>query len=484
MNRMKKLLAFSLAVAALCSAAGCSGSGSDDNSKELSDEEVLANYEQKVEVEDTDEIDAIPEGADSELRWLSYFDINPSRRVPEKRTDLTLFESKGGKITYESCSSIEKYEKLASELMANNPPDMFWYESGMTFPCNCVKEMFQPIDEIVDFDQPLWSDVKGMAEQYTMNGRHYVAPINYLPSSVLTYDKDVIEAAGLDDPYEMYQDGGWDWNDWYDMMFEYVSQAPDGEDRYGVNGWFAPFIFHSTGKTIIYYDESTGQYEQRLGDADLARAANFLYDIKKNDLYLDGWIGQTSDCFKSNCLFYAMGPWASIDSHTPKEDDHWGMVPMPKDPNSDTRYTTIDINAYMWVNGSTKKEAMKTWMECARIVYVDPEYTATEKAKFDETNPYWTDEMYEAAYVDTVSDKFVQLYDPGYGISTVLSDNDAATNDTLEAINALMYRWVMVENDDGSQYTWTQLCETYKPTIVQELDTFNAAYKDYLAKNP
>lgn len=475
MRKMKMLLALTLALTSCAAAASCGSSGSKKDD--------LSSYEQKVEVKNTEDIEAIPDGAEKELRWLSYFDLNPTRRVPEKRTDLSLFEQKGGTIVYESCSSIEKYEKLASELLANTPPDMFWYESGMTFPANCVKEMFQPIDEIVDFDQPLWSDVKGMAEQYTLNGRHFVAPINYLPCSVLTYDKDVIEAAGLDDPYEVYLEGDWDWNAWYDMMFEYVGQAADGEERYGVNGWFAPFIYHSTGKTIVYYDEEKDEYAQRLDDPDLSRAANFLYDIKKNDLYMDQWIGQASDCFKANILFYAMGPWAVIDTHPPTESDHWGIVPIPRDPQSDTKYTTIDINAYMWVKGSTKKEAMKTWMECARIVYVQPEYIETEKAKFDENNPYWTDEMYQAAYVETISDNFTQLYDPGYGISTVLSDNDAANNDTLEAINALMYRWVMVDSPEGKQYTWTQLCETYRGTIQSELDTFNAAYKAYLEAN-
>ena len=67
----------------------------------------------------------------------------------------------------------------------------------MTFPANCVKEMFQPIDSLVNFDDPLWSGVKNMADQYTLNGKHYVAPVNFGACSVITYNKDMVEAAGL-----------------------------------------------------------------------------------------------------------------------------------------------------------------------------------------------------------------------------------------------------------------------------------------------
>ena len=480
MRNFKRVLAGTIAFAAVFSVTACGKSSKKDNS---------SSYKQKVDVANTEDIDnlvqdveAIPDGADGTIKWLSYFDINPTRRVPEKRTDLTLFEEKGGKIEYESCSSIEKYEKLASELMANTPPDMFWYEQKMTFPANCVKEMFQPVDEIVDFDTPLWSDMKGAADQYTLNGQHYVAPITFGALSVLTYDKDMIEAANLDDPYDLYMDGEWDWNTWYDMMTEYCEGASGDEERYGVNGWFAPFIFQSTGKTLIMYDADKDEYVSNLNDPDFTRATDLLYNIKKNDMYNANWIGQASDCFKANTLFYAMGSWASVDSHTPKDGDNWGVVPMPKDPNSDTLYTTVDATAYMWVKGSTKKEAMKCWMECARLVHVQDEYIETEKKKFQETNPNWTEEMYDMAFNEVVSDKYVQLVDPGYGISTALSDDDAATNETLEAIIPYMYTSVMKVDENGAQMTWTQLRETYSATIESELKTFNESYHKFIGK--
>lgn len=340
MKNSKRVIAGAMALLSAVSVASCgSSSGSDSSS----------SYVDKVKVASTDDIATIPDGSEKELEWLSYFDINPTKKEPEKRTDLTLFEEKGGKIKYSQTSSMNKYDKLAARLMSNNPPDMFWYEQSMTFPANCIKEMFQPVDDIVDFDSAMWSDVKDVAEQFTLNGKHFVAPINFLPGSVITYDKSMIDAAGLDDPYELY--------------------------------------------------------------------------------------------------------------------------------------TTIDMNAYMWVKGSTKNDAMKCWLECAKIVYTQDTYKDIEKEKFFVNNPNWTEDMYNVAYVDLVTDKFTKIFDPGYGISTTLSDNDAATNDTKEAVIPYLYTSVMKTDENGSQYTWTQLKEQYKGTVDSELKTLNEQYHAYLEKN-
>lgn len=482
MKNWKRIFSGAVALVSVLGIASCGSSGSDSKNESSS-------YVDKVNVADTDDIsgivqniEPIPDGADGELKWLSYFDINPTRKAPEKRTDLTLFEGKGGSIKYEQVSSVEKYEQLAARLMANDPPDMFWYEQKMTFPANCIKEMFQPIDDIIDFDTPLWSGVKNTADQFTLNGNHYVAPVKFVSNSVLTYDKDMISAAGLEDPYDLYMDGDWDWDTWYDMMDEYCKGASADEERYGVNGWFAPFIFQSTGKTLIQYDAEKDEYVSNLNDADFTRAADLLYNIKKNNMYYPDWVGQSRDAFKKNILFYAMGPWASIESHTPKEGDNWGVVPIPKDPNADGLYTTVEINAYMWVKGSEKKDAMRCWSECARTVNVQDEYIQTEKDKFFENNPYWTEEMYDMAYNEVTSDKYTQLIDPGYGISTTLSDDDAATNDTKEAVIPYLYTSVMKEDENGAQYTWTQLREAYSTTVESELKTFNEAYHKFIGK--
>ena len=471
MKKSKILLAgvFALTAAAVASGCGSGGSGSDSSS-----------YVDQVKVEDTEEIEAIPEGAENELEWLSYFDLNPGKGASEKSVELDLFEKKGGKIKYSPTTSMTKFDTLANRVLSNDVPDMFWYEASMCFPNYCIKDMFQPVDDIIDFDAPLWADVKETADQFTLKGKHYVAPFKYVANSVLTYDKDMIEAAALDDPYELYLNGEWNWDTWYDMMDTYVKEAEGDEERYGVNGWFANFIFYSTGHTLVEYDKENDIYVSNVDDPNFERATDLLYNIKKNGLYYGDWIGQASDCFKDNILFYAMGPWASSDIHTPKDGSNWGSVPMPKDPNADKQYITVEIDAYLWVKGSTKNEAMKCWQECAKSAYTDPTYKEQSKEKFFVKNPNWTEEMYNVGYEEYASDNWTRIIDPGYGISLLLSNDNVATNATKEAIISYMYTSVMKEDDSGAQYTWTQLREMYKGTIESELKAFNQEYKNFV----
>ncbi len=474
MRDLKKIAALMSASVLAAAASGCAGSAGEQQSSDTS------SYTEQVSVPDPvgeDPISAIPDGAPTELEWLSYFDINPTSSAQEKRVDLTLFENKGGSIKYTPCASTAKYDQLANRVLSNDPPDLFWYEQKMTFPCYCVKGMFQPVDDIVDFSDPMWADMKDLADTFVLGGKHYVCPINLDVLSVLTYDKNVISANNLDDPYDLYMEGNWTWDTWYDLMDDYCSQAEGDETRFGVNGWFAPFIFQSTGKTLIAYDEEKDEYYANIADPDFDRASTLLYDIRKNDLYYPDWVGSASDAFKKNILFYAMGTWAV----TPKEGDEWGIVPMPRDPNTDNNYTTIGITAYMWVSGSEKADAVKCWYECAKAAN-SGEYVDIGREKFFVTQPYWTEEMFDMSTSEVLSSKYIKVVDPGYGISTLLSNDDAATNPTKEAVIPYMYSSVMKTDDDGTQYTWTQLRETYLPTIESELKDFNAEYKAFIGK--
>ena len=493
MKNSKKLTAGLLALLTAMGAAGCGStdSGSDTSAPAESRSDAAESYndadqydfshEDAVSVADTETIkgmDDIPE-SERELVWLSYFDINPTRANPETRTDLDLFQKKGGSIKYDKTQSLEKYTKLADEILAGSPPDMFWFEQNMTFPYNVTRGMFQPVDSIVDFDSDLWKDVKESAETFVLGGGHYVAPINFVTTSVITYDKNMIDAAQLDDPYELYQNGEWNWDTWYDMMTQYVNGASGGEERFGVNGWFAPFIFYSTGHTLIEFDESRQEYFNNMDDPNFERAAQLLYDIKKNDLCLSEWIGQASDCFNKNVLFYAMGPWASSADHTPGDGEEWGIVPIPQDPKAEKNCIIPGVSAYMWVAGSKKDVAMKTWLECAKIVCTDDKYKEIDKEKFFASNPNWNEEMYGVAYDLLYSDYYNKINDPGRAINTEISDDDAATTPSKEAVNSYMYSSVMKQDDEGVQFTWTQLKETYKPALERGIKEINELYKNY-----
>ena len=87
MKNSKRVIVGAMALLSAVSVASCGSSSGGDSS---------SSYVDKVKVASTDDIATIPDGSEKELEWLSYFDINPTKKEPEKRTDLTLFEEKGG----------------------------------------------------------------------------------------------------------------------------------------------------------------------------------------------------------------------------------------------------------------------------------------------------------------------------------------------------------------------------------------------------
>ena len=324
--KIKKILALAVALTSVFAVAGC-GSTGDSSSK--------VSTVKKVKVEDTQEIEAIPDDAQKTIRWMGTYDLNPNEKKGEdKSVEMTLFNNKGGKVEYTRVTDSEKFDQLASAIMAQqNVPDIFKYE-WMAFPAQVLKDMYQPVDDIVNFDDPLWADVKTTADKFVMGGKHYVAPISFTVGTLMMYDQDVIDAEGLDDPYELYQNGEWNWDNWYDMMSEFVSNAPADVERFGINGWFQTQVIQQTGKTMVNYDGE--KFTNNINDPDIERAEDLLYQVGKNNLVNGNWLGNAKQALKDgNLLFYCMGTWAMTGNNGPSDADTWRVVPVPSDPNTD-----------------------------------------------------------------------------------------------------------------------------------------------------
>ncbi|MBO5448933.1 MAG: extracellular solute-binding protein [Ruminococcus sp.] len=471
MKSIKKAMALAVSVISVIGVCSCGSSGEESSKVESV---------KKVEVEDTQEIENIPDDAQKTIRWMGTYDLNPNEKKGEdKSVEMTLFNNKGGKVEWTQVTDSEKFDQLASAIMSQKDvPDIFKYE-WMAFPAQVLKDMYQPVDDIVNFDDPLWADVKASADQFVLNGKHYVAPINFTVGTMMMYDKSLIDANGLSDPYEEYLDGNWNWDTWVEIMTEFCENAPADSERYGINGWFQTQVIQQTGKTMVNYED--GKFVSNLNDPDIERAENMLYDIGKKGYVNNDWLGNAKMALKDgNVLFYCMGTWAMTGNNGPSEGDEWRVVPVPSDPNSDEKYMTADMLAYMWVRGSTAKEAVKTWYECCRMANTDEEYKANGKEKFLNANPNWNEDMYQV-FLDASSNENKMVFDYGYGISSTMSSDNASEDGNC--VTRKLYEFTNKEDDSGKQYSWTELRQTYSSTVDSELKAINEAVEDYIKKN-
>ncbi|MBR1750462.1 MAG: extracellular solute-binding protein [Ruminococcus sp.] len=471
MKSIKRALAGSLA---LIMAIGISACGSSGSSSSGEDESFEAT--DNVEVKDAQGISSIPDDAEKTIRYLGENDLNPTKANKEISTELKLFQTKGGSIEWTRTTNEGRFDALAKAIASNqNVPDIFNYE-WLSFPAQVVNKMFQPIDDIVDFESDMWKSSKQTADQFVLNGKHYVAPLAYDASALITYNKKTVEELGLEDPYELYKNGEWTWTNFKDIMDEYVSGGSEDEPRYGINGFFKPHITQQTGKTLVSFDPETSTFASNLTDPDIEAAQQFLYDIKKEGLVLDGWIGSASECFQQNCFFYGMGAWAV----KPTEDDEWGIVPMPAYDKDPQKITTSDMKAFMWVKGSTSNDAVRVWFECYKVAKSDPEYAETNREKFFENNPYWTDEMYEVA-TDVVTDDYFMIFDYAFGVSHKLGDRTQF--DGNQCLVDALYGSSSSQDEDGVQMTWTQVRETYSATVDSEVNNLNKQIEQFIAED-
>ena len=467
MRKVKRIGSAVLALLMTLAISGCSEKNDKDSS-----------YVDKVPVNSTEAanaIEAIPDGAQKELLWMGTYDLNPADDKSEKTVEMTLFEKKGGSIKWIKVYDADKYDKLATAMTSGKDiPDIFKYE-WIAFPSQVVNGMYQPVDELVDFDADIWADVKPTADQFSLKDKHYVAPISFSVGTMMMYDQNIIDNEGYADPYELYTKGEWNYDTWYHIMSEFKNNATGDQERYGIAGWFAPQLVQQTGQTMVTYED--GKFKNNLNNASLERAEELLYTIGKEGLVDLNWYGSARSCFTSgNTLFYNMGTWAMTGNNGPTADDNWKIVPIPPDPHSDGKYMSSDMLAYMWVKGSTAKEAVKCWFECARVATFDEEYKQTAKEKFLIDNPGWDEDMYQVIQ-DASSGEYIQIFDFGYGVSPTLASDDSAAG--IRAPIGALYEDIYKLDDSGKQRTWTAMKNMYSGTIDSELKKINQKIKDF-----
>ncbi|MDE6595612.1 MAG: extracellular solute-binding protein, partial [Oscillospiraceae bacterium] len=156
----RKILAGVLAAASLASLAACSDS-SEGGSANVETTTTTAKTEwtgDAIDVTvDEENIKAELDTQGKSLKWMGTYDLNPTNDANERSAEVALFEDNyGAKIEYIPTTSGTRFDDLATAILGGNPPDIFIYE-WRAFPYDIVKGQYQPIDSVVDWDDPMWA---------------------------------------------------------------------------------------------------------------------------------------------------------------------------------------------------------------------------------------------------------------------------------------------------------------------------------------
>ncbi len=351
-------------------------------------------------------------GANSTVTWLAWYDEfhNYSEDEIINTGFYTFTEKYGGEVEWIECDYFERMNDLANLVLAGNPPDFtpFGTNSTAVYPMACIKGQYQPVDDYIDYDDPLWAGMKETADYFVLKGQHYGIIFDLGVANVVPYNRRVIEEWGFDDPAELYANDEWTWDVFYEMCMEF---SDGDENRYALDGYaYAGALVESTGQQMLQVDEN-GVFYSNLDSPEIERAQNLIYDLAKNDCkYHEGtsmWALRNNATFGAGvkdglCLFYVIG--ISFFTDTVEEVSAlWGDIeagelmfaPLPRDPQGDgIYYECSTISAYGMVKDCKNPDGVALLAACNRFKIVDPTVVRIDRKQLEEVYK-WNQEMLE-----------------------------------------------------------------------------------------
>ena len=429
-------------------------------------------------------------GAGTEVKWFSWGD--PFQNYDSDQIVNTGFytfrEKYGGSLKWVETTYQEHNDRLAQLILANDCPDVMpgGSNSCAFFPSNCLKEMIQPCDPWIDYDDPLWAPMKDLAELFAFGDHHYQICIKTAPADVVPYNRRILEDWGFDDPAELYYNDMWTWETFYDMCLEFTD--PDA-NRYALDGYaYTSMFLKASGEHFLMHTAEDG-YWLNIDSPAIERGMQYLYEINKNDLNYRGANGERWDLRGDNdpwgagvkdglCLFYIIGE--SFFRVPPEEmAETWGdttefmFAPLPRDEQGDGVYynwTTFDglDSALGIVQGATNPEGAALLAACMRFKFIDPIVQQIDENQL--RNVYlWTDEMLDMSKeTRRIAEEHI-LIDPTFNLGTELDS----------IANGFMGDSIVRSNTDMS---WAKLKEDNGEALEYRVEELNAKIDAYLEK--
>lgn len=499
MKRIKQLTIAALTLAMAVSLTACdeevphsnvgtpSANGAVTTTAPATTKDPDENAETDGVIKDVHSDSFVPSGNAGKITWLGYYDLSTDGSSAEQYKIFTS-ETYGGEIEYVNCGSGTAYfDKLGTMIAADESPDIVRYE-WMSFPYGMSKNIYEPLDGLIDAESALWADMAPIAENFAYKGKHYYYPYRIATNFAINYNRKTLEEASLPDPYDLYLENNWTWDTFKQILTAWCDMD---EDNIGYCGTNATSLIATTGKTLVDV-QPDGSVKNNINEPEITRAMEFASDLCREGLTYQGelgdWVPPDTWATASNrILFLGMGPeWTysaaseKIQNPSGVENDifdtpsDFAFVPFPRDPQSDKYTIAFDTFGYMIPKGAKNISGAVEWINLVRVYQIDEERIATEreeylhpvrelytKGKYEGMQKWkltWDEKVYDLWQDMMNPDKFDFVFDDCFGFTTEM---ETVVNDIL---NEPMFH-------NGS---WTQLRAENGPVIDYIISEFNA----------
>ena len=419
-----------------------------------------------------------PDGNSGKIVWLGYYDLQTDGSASEQYKIFTS-DLYGGSIDYVQTTSGSAYfEKLATMISSDDSPDIVRYE-WRSFPTGMSKNMYESLDNDIDLDDPLWSGIKDIAENFTYKGVHYYYPYRITTNFALNYNKKSIEEYALDDPYDLYMNNNWTWDTFKKLLIDWCNAD---EKHIGYAGEGGMSFIATTGTSLVKV-QPDGSVKNNIGDVNVTRAMDFCADLYRNGLTHQGELGDwvSPQLWADNSdrvLFLGMNPeWtygaaaAQVQNKSGVEDDicntvsDFAFVPFPRDPQSDEYSIAYDTFGYLVAKGAKNKKGAVDWINLNRVYETDENIIANKKKEAVSPEPvYYTEGKYKGyqkwvlVWDEKQYDLWQDMMDPTK-FSFTFDDCWGFSDDLTTICNKILFD-PMFHGD-----SFTQLSQEYSPVI-------------------
>lgn len=387
------------------------------------------------------------------IKWMANWDINPDATGKSTPIELAIFQSRyGGKVEYHEVVWESRFDQLTNSINGDEGIDFFPANDLDCIPKGVINDIFVPIDDYIDFNDPLFKDTKPISDMFMWKGKHYVIANNVTGDNcVVIYNRETIEENGLQDPAKLFAEGKWDWNAFADMLKQF---ADPENGQYGLDGWWFEAGLSATCG-VPYIGMEDGKLVNNLKNPAIERVQNWFYDLGTSNCVAIGvgdfgWTPHKEYIGQGKELFWLCGDWALLNT-TWKTDfgENAMFVPMPKDPEADKYYVPCGLDGYVMVKNGHNPEGVAKFAACKRMMITNQraDEIATELLY---TDYGWTKEMVDMLHKCHEMAKENPHYDfynaVSSDVSTILSDSENSIrtaakgsvkwSETLGVINA------------------------------------------------
>lgn len=428
MTKQLKKAAAAILAAAITIGCGSVGAGAANNSKAKTDELSSAMSKLKnVKLNN------------KTVKWLAHYDLNPGSNGV-KSADVELFEKKyGGKIQWIPTTWNYRYDDLSVNIIGGTGVDIFPGNDVNNMPKGVVSGLFQPVDSYIKLNDSIWKNTKKAMDTYKFGSKHFMFVTDVQAAYYVYYNTKTIKKYGLDDPWELYEKGEWNWDTFQNMLKKYVNED---KERYGLDGWYSELaLLYSSGTPAV--KSVNGHVVSELNSSAMKKAMDYQYGLYEDGLVLDkalfNWAEQPQMIGSGKQLFRIGGYWEITNapetwvSNTSVKN--LGIAPVPS-PKGSKSYQAANLEGYVLCKGASNPKGAALLAECGIVAAYDKNVRKLERQR-NMKNYKWSAEITNRiTKIDALARKY-PVVDLAAGCSTDIANFTTQGGDAVGVRAAL-----------------------------------------------